>query len=176
MRYYTSNVSLKAKDNTRCLGQGQVRQRFYFGRTHDLFKPSDPCDLNNILDISASASADSGPSVKVYAAVFHSCVCTPCGACRSVRICRRCCIYARHGEPCPLPAPHLVKTAARVRSCVNQPRVKPRDHSEQQSRNVTVTVFHPSPAPIWAGQRASQAPQPSEADAGCSSMIARVIE
>lgn len=62
----------KGKDSMGWLGQGQVCPCFYFGRSDDLFKPSNPRDFNNIHNIPASGGADSRPPVHVHAGVFYT--------------------------------------------------------------------------------------------------------
>lgn len=67
--YCTSNVCRKGKDGLGWLGQGQVCQGFYFGRTDDLFKTCNPRDSNNAHDVLPSGRAD---SQLVYASVFYT--------------------------------------------------------------------------------------------------------
>lgn len=72
--YYTTNVSLKAKDSMGWPGQGQVCQCFYFGHMDDLFKPSNSRDFNNIHNVPASGRAASQPAAHVYAGgVCYTC-------------------------------------------------------------------------------------------------------
>lgn len=82
--YCTSNVSRKGKDSLGWLGQGQVCQGFYFGRTDDLFKTCNPRDSNNTHDVLPSGRADSQLAVHVYASVFYTFdraqCCKPCAA------------------------------------------------------------------------------------------------
>lgn len=70
--YCTSNVSRKGKDSLGWLGQGQVCQGFYFGRTDDLFKTCNPRDSNNAHDVLPSGRADSQRAADVYTRVFYT--------------------------------------------------------------------------------------------------------
>lgn len=134
----------KGKDSMGCLGQGQVSPCFYFGRTDDLFKPSNPRDFN-IHNIPASGGAHSRPPVHVYAGVLYTfyhadaeCArtCTSVGTV-DISVCS--CSSLCTNSPCC-----SSENCTSSPLSVNQLWVKPRKHLKEQSADVTVTVFHPS--------------------------------
>lgn len=120
----------------------------------DLFKSSNPCDVNNTHNIQVSGWADSQPSVHVYAGAFYTfdyadaaCACTVHALSVSAVYSIYIYVFALTvNSTCLLHATSYTAvgkiTAPSRPACVNQLWVKPRKRLKEQSPSVNVTVLH----------------------------------